>query len=272
MTSSTFFHLFLLLYVKLVYQFFVLYHCIPLRYIKGGVPYSVHVSFGDMNTPCSSSKHALVIVPSLLVFVIFNLFRTLLLVFYPFRIIRRCLSKCKLDSLFLTTFVEKFHGCYRDGLNGGRDMRSFSGLHFIMVFVISLFKTHHTDFVKLRISVWQFSGFIFLLSAVLIASMQPYREKYMNILDTLLLIHLNIISILLSREYFPDDGTQFFIVLFVPQVVFGLLLLYKICAVLKDKIGRGYCKSFLRPSNDTMAGEYSEEEKQPLINPTLGTV
>ena len=131
---------FLLSYGKLVYQFFVLSHCIPLKYVQDGVPHYLHVLFGDTNIPCLSTKHALLLAPSLLVFITFNLLPTLLLVLYPFKLFRWCLFKCRLDSLFLTTFVEKFHGCYRDGLNGGKDTRSFSGPYFFLIFLISIYQ------------------------------------------------------------------------------------------------------------------------------------
>ena len=42
------------------------------------------------------------------------------------------LSKIKFGGhieIKLNIFVEKFYTCYRDGLSGGRDMRSFSGLY-----------------------------------------------------------------------------------------------------------------------------------------------
>ena len=42
--------------------------------------------------------------------------------------IRAGLFKCKLDSLALTAFVEKINGCYKDGLDVGRDMKTILGL------------------------------------------------------------------------------------------------------------------------------------------------
>ena len=269
--TDAFSSFFLLSYGKLVYQFLVLSHCIPLKYIRDGVPHYLHVLFSDTNIPCSSAKHAFILVPSLLVFIAFNLIPTLLLVLYPFKLFRQCLFRCKLDSLFLTTFVEKFHGCYRDGLDGGRDMRSFSGLYFFLIVLISIYQANHVDLDKFRLSVWLYALFLFLVSAVLVASVRPYKQKYMNVLDTLLLVHLSVVCMLLSREYFPGDGTQLYVLLLVPQVVFGLLLLYKLCTALKNKI-MGSCKLY---SNDSTAVEplvSDNQERQPLINPTFSSV
>ena len=66
-----------------------------------------------------------------LIFFVFNLLPILLLVLYPYKIFRSALSKCRLDWFALSIFVNKFQHCYRDGLDGGRDMRSFSGLYFL---------------------------------------------------------------------------------------------------------------------------------------------
>ena len=60
----------------------------------------------------------------------------ILLIFYPLKYFRKCLSKCKLNCVSINIFVEKFYGCYRDGLDGGRDMRSFAGFHFILRYLL----------------------------------------------------------------------------------------------------------------------------------------
>ena len=85
----------------------------------------------DPTVGCSSPRYYQVAVPVLLCLFIFNILPALLLVLYP---IRKCLTKCKLDSLSLTAFTERFYGCYRDGLYGGRDMRSFAGFYFLLRF------------------------------------------------------------------------------------------------------------------------------------------
>ena len=51
------------------------------------------------------------------------------------------MSKCHLDFISVNIFVEKVHNCYRNGLDGGRDLRSFSGLYFFLrmaVFLVGL--------------------------------------------------------------------------------------------------------------------------------------
>lgn len=58
---------------------------------------------------------------------------TLLLTLYPIRAFRRVLFACiKNQTATLNMFVEKFYSCCRDGLDGGRDMRSFVSVYFFL--------------------------------------------------------------------------------------------------------------------------------------------
>ena len=63
-----------------------------------------------------------------------------LLVCYPIRLFQRFLSKLRLDNhcVFINIFVERFYSCYKDGLDGGRDMRSFAGFYFLLRYTLFL--------------------------------------------------------------------------------------------------------------------------------------
>jgi hypothetical protein len=225
----------------------------------------------DIDIDCLSAKHLSLLLPLGVLFVIFNLFPALLLVLYPCKPFRRFLSKCKLDSLLLTAFVEKFHGCYREGLSGGRDMRSFSGLYFFLICVTYL---RNALFVSRDLKLFPFiyASLIYLACALLIAFIKPYKKRYMNVLDTLLLAQFTVTCILLSREYFHGDGTQMFAIFLIPPIVFKMLLLFKICMKFVNVLVNWYKnRSKCDPNNGL---EYSEpcidepRERQPLINPT----
>ena len=81
---------------------------------------------------------------ALLVFLF--VFPVFLLFFYPTKILRKLLSKCLSNRLliFLNTFIEKFHCCYKDGLDVTKDMRSFSGIYFLLRIIIYSAKTINT--------------------------------------------------------------------------------------------------------------------------------
>ena len=129
-----------------------------------------------------------------------------LLVCYPIRLFQRFLSKLKLNCIFVNIFVEKFYSCYNDGLDGGRDMRSFAGFNFLLRYMLGLVAplTHHLNFLSSSLS---FASQSLVCAAVLISLTRPYKRMYMTVLDTLLLCLLAAIFHLLSTEYVvPTQG------------------------------------------------------------------
>ena len=113
---------FLLSNSTLLYQVVTFFWCQGLFHIilnESDGPVILDYSSAQMFLPfidCSHRPYPVLIVSALLLFV-FDIIPILLLILYPFKPFRMCLSKCKLDRLFITIFVEKFHGYYRDGLN-----------------------------------------------------------------------------------------------------------------------------------------------------------
>ena len=119
---------------------------------------------------------------------------------------------------------------YRDGLNGGRDMRSFAGFYLILRYLPAFSGLFH----KLHIADWLYRGYLFSIAALLIAFAKPYKEKYMNVLDTLLLAHLSIVCHLLTRNRFSGEGTQTLIITLIPALLFGLLPFLKLFKMIKN--------------------------------------
>ena len=69
-------------------------------------------------------------------------------------------------------FVEKFYNCYRDGLDGGKDMRSFVCVYFLLRVVgncVSVGKT----LVDLSFTT---IVLLYLVSSLFIALVQPYKK------------------------------------------------------------------------------------------------
>ena len=76
-------------------------------------------------------------------------------------------------------FIEKIYGCYRSGLDGGQDMRSFSGLHFLLQLLVCIAEA----FAKAR-DYFQslfLSGVLFSFFALIIALAKPYKKTYINV-------------------------------------------------------------------------------------------
>ena len=263
---------FLLSYSKLLYQSSLFLVRNPLSYIhnKPGVWGLKYAMKYDYNIICGSSTYIAITVVSLLIILVFNVLPALLLVLYPFKIVRSCLSKCHLDTLCLSAFIDKFHGCYRNGLNdGGRDMRSFAGLYF---FVRCLFFLYYpSQLYKIHFSFGSYLVLLFLSVTLLIAIARPYKETYMNIFDTVILGHFTFISKIQNDNYFRGMGTQLSIVGLIPAFALGICLLYvkvynlKCCRKMKNlrQITVEDANSVLENSNNTRSNEI-----QSLLAPT----
>jgi hypothetical protein len=188
----------------------------------------------DLNVEYGSREHLLFGIPALLLGCVFSIFPALVLMLYPVRLFRKCLSKCRLDGLILNTFVEKFYGCYRNGLDGGRDMRSFAGLYFIVRplpfiagAVVSVFMISNNDPYFPR-------SIVFIATSLMIALCRPYKKMYMNVLDSLLLAHLAILCHLISSypgfqntDNFVYVGLAMIALPFVCFVLFFILRAFK---------------------------------------------
>ena len=91
-----------------------------------------------------SKEHAPYAVIGALVLLVFGLLPALLLAVYPSRRLRSLLLLDRLggrSNAALNIFMEKFYSCYRDGLDGGRDMRSFASLHLFVRLLSPIYPT-----------------------------------------------------------------------------------------------------------------------------------
>ena len=90
-----------------------------------------HIAGADQTVLYGSTEHLLFIIPAAILFFSLGVLPTVFLILYPIRPFRILFSKCRLDGVVINTFAEKFYSCYRTGLDGGKDMRSFAGLYFV---------------------------------------------------------------------------------------------------------------------------------------------
>ena len=160
---------------------------------------------------------------------LFIIFPMLLLFLYPTKIFRRLLlANCVHNRLriFLYTFLEKFHFCYRDGLNGTKDMRSFSGIYFLLRVLIYL--TGEISRITLNFNPPLVQGFVFSITALFIALSQPYRKTWTNIMDSVLLLHMATICYI--RESLNDSINR--PRLFLPLMTLIILLPFLVAFVL----------------------------------------
>ena len=217
---------FLLSYDQLLFQAAMLLNTrTVLRINRFGRSYILYHSILDSKSFHGHTSYFLLIIPAVLVPFIFNFLPPLLLIIYPIKAFQSCLSKCRLNSIALNIFVEKMHGCYRNGLDGGRDMRSFSGLYYflrMMVYFVT-YVSHYID--KHHKFEWYSTGVLLLITTLIMALVQPYKKPFMNYLDVLLLSVLTIqcLTLPLRSRWSYTIVRVLFVIPFVVAVVFVIL-------------------------------------------------
>ena len=233
----------LLSYLRILYQTIIMTSTnnIFTYSLSGDYSYVNFASELDNSIRITSATFIFGAIFASLISLMFNVVPLLLLVLYPFKIFKKVLSKLRLDKICLMIFMEKFHFCSRDGLDGRRDMRSFSGIYFLLSIanVLGPELLHYAflfDF-------WFIRGAFFMCAAVFISLCRPYKKMYMNICDTLLLSHLAMICFILSQAtikyYVPFMHT----LILLPFAVFVFVLFVRF--VYKIRISHPLCLSFL---------------------------
>ena len=192
---------FFLTYSKILYQSVLLFSNKPIKNIEiSGKSFLTYVSAVDHSVEFVGKYYLSFAIPGLLISAIFNILPPLVLILYPTRVFRTCTSKCHLNFVFIT-FMDKVYGCYRNGLDRGRDMRSFSGLYFFLQ-VVAYFLSVLSHAIRSYFYVnSEFAiGTLFFVIILVITIGKPYRA-YMNHLDTLLLSNIMILCCVLSSGF-----------------------------------------------------------------------
>ena len=166
-------------------------------------------------------------VVALLICIVFNILPFLYLTLYPFGAFQRCLTKCRLDFIAVNTFADKIHSCYKNGLDGGRDMRSLSGIYFFSMIVMFLFAGmfhNFENFIHSKLINVQFSiGVSALIMLLIIATTKPYKKTYMNLMDTLLLSCLALQYFAMACELYQVTLT----LIYIPMLSLFLVIVIK---------------------------------------------
>ena len=156
---------------------------------------------------------------------IFILLPPILLVFYPCKILNKCPNSRRWHALHI--FIETFHGCYKNGVTGGWDLRSMSGLYMLLR-LVSIILNYHV----VRQMNWLLRASMFLSVSILILIVQPYKKTYMNVLDGLLLALLGFLTLLLVTFLYIVPSAEDLPLIFViacglPQLVLLMSVTYR---------------------------------------------
>ena len=188
-----------------------------------------------------SKHHIPYVVISIIIFVTAILPPVLLLALYPFRTFRTLLFKCCRCMASMNFFVEKFYSCYRDGLDGGRDMRSCASLYFVISLVSYVLWTNSASYYLISI--------LFLACSLFYVIVQPYKERYMAITDALIFANAAILSVTIDKIYIDKCNVHFY------QVALGILamlpMLWLVCFVV-FKVFKTKIKALLKMAREKL--------------------
>ena len=171
--------------------------------------------FDDPSIPYFSKKHIPFAIIAVIVFLLSGLLPALLLAVYPIRKFRSLFLKCSPGGhsrAALNIFVEKFYSCYRDGLVGGRDMRSFASLYLFLRILGGYF-----------LFSWTYQTILFGVCCLLIALVRPYKMAYMNNINVLILALVTLNCFFFSSPFKSTDAEFYLwnvaITLYLPLLI-----------------------------------------------------
>ena len=165
---------------------------------------------------------------ALTIFAVFVLFPAILLFLYPCAFFQRFLNRIQCNFHGLRTFVDVFQGHYKDGTNGTRDFRFFSGIFFITRLLLM------ASFVVLSsvYSILMF-GTIITILAFAVATLHPQRTRIHYILDCIILLLFSLILFFVIGFLLGPHNS----IPSMPSMVFGYAalafpLIYFLCLVI----------------------------------------
>ena len=149
------------------------------------------VSLFQANVQFFRGKHLAFALPAIFVFFTFIIIPPAVLILYKYSFFQRCLTRCRLNTLALRTFVEKFQGPYKHGSNGTVDYRWFAALYFVLRIIVF--------FISFGGAIISLIGFasLYAVTALFFALLQPYRKQIYNIADSIIFAILSTVYILL---------------------------------------------------------------------------
>ena len=225
---------------KIVFVSFTLLYPFYTRYNYGDIPTKL-VLYYDPTVECHSQEYSMYAVLAVCVLVAFVIFPTILLILYPTKLFRKCVSSCGFRRwLALHMFADSFQGQYKDGTNGTRDFRMVSALFLILrILILATFLNHRLGFAARELQCA-----LMVCAMCFYAVVRPYKQNYLNNVDFLILALLEVLSFeLLSATYHTPKETFIYyglatvLLLSTPHII---LILY-ICYVVVKNTGVTQC-------------------------------
>ena len=160
-----------------------------------------------------------------------SVFLLVLLALYPTKLFRKVTRCCQCRAMHgLHVFVDTYQGCLKDGTNGTRDYRAVSALYFL--FHILYNYVDQTTPLLNGVTLIIF-GCVYMLVSVLMGTVKPYKENYMNYSESSLFF-LNGVFLMLVYVwlYIQSSGvavaTLLVISFVIPHIIYYAILFFRL--------------------------------------------
>ena len=201
----------------------------------------VHQLAEDPRIKYFGKEHLMYALISISIILLIILPPVLLLILYPIKVFRLLFFKCRLSTrtiASLNIFVEKYYSCYRDGTDGGKDMRSLASMYFILRWIaITIFQVTSLS-TSLVLGVVLYGSY-----GIVIALVRPYKKRYMNIIDTLIMANLALLSLTVDR-YYQEDSSTLSLLYTITICIFSCLPLLSLIGFIVYKILKRFKREF----------------------------
>ena len=239
---NTFTTFLLLSFSKILFVSFTLLYFIHVRMLSNTNIARRCVLYYDPTVECHTKDHSMFVAIAVCVLVVFIFFPTILLIFYPTKLFRKCISYCGFRRWrALHMFVESFQGQYKDGTNGTRDFRMVSATFLILrILTLPSFLFRHHYF-------WSSSEVqcaLFVITSCFFATMRPYKSNLRNNVDTVMLGVLALLSLgFLTETNYPGtvSSTKSILLTTLLLGIPHMVLILYICYVLAKKANITRC-------------------------------
>ena len=186
------------------------------------------VLYYDPTVECNTQEFAIFAAIAGCVLVISVILPTLLLIVYPTRLFRRCVSCCGFRRWHaLHVFVESFHGQYKDKTNGTHGFRMVSATFLILrILILAFFIDRH--YYKRNSSA---QCVLLAVASCFYAVVKPYKLNFMNNVDIVILFLLAVFSVATTysvSHHFPYVLLISVLLLGIPHMVLILYVCYRL--------------------------------------------
>jgi hypothetical protein len=174
----------------------------PVAFQNGRGNFTEHFFFYDASIPYLGEQHRPYAISAVVFATVYNILPFLLLCMYPWGLFHRALNKTGCRCHTLHAFMDAMLGAYS---HKPRERRYFGALFlFIRVLHVAAITVLHTY------TYFSFASYIMIMTIILVATLQPYKNKWHNRVDIILFsaaAHAYLM-IVFSQEGFSADPNK----------------------------------------------------------------